>query len=56
MQLASIDELNKSFFTLNSLLRLYDNRAFETILKIRSLYIRVFMAVTISKLDNSKGE
>jgi hypothetical protein len=54
MQLASIDKLNKKFFTLNSLL--YDNRAFETILAIRSLYNRVLIAVSNTKLDNPNGE
>jgi hypothetical protein len=50
MQLAPIDNLNKRFFTLNSLL--YDNRAFETILAIRSLSTRVLIAVTNTNLDN----
>ncbi len=50
MQLASIDNLNKQFFTLNSLL--YANRAFETILAIRSLNNRVLIAMTNTNLDN----
>jgi hypothetical protein len=54
VQPGTIDELNKQFFTLNSLL--HHNKAFEMILALRSLDLQVRIAMINTEKDRRSGE